>query len=167
MPFQREGFLPALYRRVLRGFAQRPDFGAGTERLLLADLLQHGFHSRFTQFLRAERQRTHQQLVQNHAQRIHIRAGVNVALVAVGLLRAHVVGRAHHPSHFGEHRDLGKPLPYGLGQPEVDDLGYGLFIHLFDQDIGWLQVAVDDGLLMGVLNPFTDLHEQLQALLNR
>ena len=50
----------------------------------------------------------------------------------------------------------------GLGQAEVDDLGHGLAVDLGHQDVRGLQVAVDDGLLVGVLHAVADLGEQLQ-----
>ena len=47
---------------------------------------------------------------------------------------------------------------------EVDDLGDGLVVVHRHQDVGRLDVAVDDPLLMRVLNGVTDRQEQLQPL---
>ncbi len=49
-----------------------------------------------------------------------------------------------------------------LGDPEVDDLRGGPAVHLGDQDVAGLQVAVDDPLLVGVLHRLADGDEQLQ-----
>jgi hypothetical protein len=42
-------------------------------------------------------------------------------------------------------------------QSEVDDLGDRLAVLRFDEDVGRLEVAVDDALLVGVLDRATDL----------
>ena len=52
-----------------------------------------------------------------------------------------------------------------LRNPEVDDLGDGYPIVQRHQDIGRLDVAVDDPLLMRVLHRVADRNEQLQPLL--
>ena len=53
-----------------------------------------------------------------------------------------------------------------FGHTEVDDLGDGLAVLDKDQDVGGLDVPVDDPLLVGVLDSVADLHEQLQPLLD-
>ena len=53
---------------------------------------------------------------------------------------------------------LGELQPAGrLGQPEVDYLGDGMAVVALDQDVRGLQVAVDDPLLVGVLDRRADL----------
>ena len=49
-----------------------------------------------------------------------------------------------------------------LGDPEVDDLRRRPAVHLGDQHVAGLQVAVDDPLLVGVLHGLADRDEQLQ-----
>ena len=53
----------------------------------------------------------------------------------------------------------------GFGDAEVDDLGHRHAVVQGDQDVGGLDVAVDDALLMRVLDGLADLDEQPQALL--
>ena len=52
-----------------------------------------------------------------------------------------------------------------LGHSEVDDLGHRLAVDQRDQDVGRLQVTMDDALLMGVLHRLADRHEELEALI--
>ena len=51
-------------------------------------------------------------------------------------------------------------MAQGLGEAEVDDLGQRLAVLLGHQDIVGLQVPVEDGLLVGVLDRVADLQEQ-------
>ena len=64
----------------------------------------------------------------------------------------------------GEQRLLGQLLPGRLGHAEVDHLRHRLAVVERDQDVGRLEVAVDDPLLVGVLHRLADRHEQLQPL---
>src|ERR1035438_5301336 len=51
-----------------------------------------------------------------------------------------------------------------LGQPKVDDPRHGFAVHFSDQNIGGLQIAMDDGVLVRVLHALAGLNEKLQAL---
>ena len=53
-----------------------------------------------------------------------------------------------------------------LGNAEVDDHGHRLVAVHGNQDVGRLDVAVNDRPLVGMLNTFTDLREQLETLLD-
>ena len=55
----------------------------------------------------------------------------------------------------------------GLGDAEVDDLRVGPALVLGDDDVGRLEVAVDDALLVRVLHALADAHEQGDALAQR
>ncbi len=56
---------------------------------------------------------------------------------------------------------LGQPhAAGGLGQAEVDHLGHRLIVMGLDQDVGGLEVAVDDPLLVRVLHRRAHLAEQ-------
>jgi len=63
-----------------------------------------------------------------------------------------------------EYRPLGELLLGRFGHAKVDDLGHGPVVVLGHQHVGGLDVAVDDPLLVGVLNGMADWHEQLQPL---
>ena len=47
----------------------------------------------------------------------------------------------------------------GAGHAEVEHLGLAGLVH---QDVAWLQVAVDDALVVGVLHRVAHLRQQLQ-----
>ena len=58
---------------------------------------------------------------------------------------------------LGEQRLLGQPLLRGLGDAEVDHLRHRLAVVERDQDVGRLDVAVDDALLVRVLDRLADV----------
>ena len=53
-----------------------------------------------------------------------------------------------------------------LASPKSMTLGTGSVVVRGDEDVGGFQVAVDDPLLMRVLDGLADLHEQLQPSRN-
>ena len=82
----------------------------------------------------------------------------------LGLLGAHVLERADDRAELREQRLLGQPLVDRLGHAEVDHLGHGLAVVQRHQHVRRLDVAVDDPLLVGVLDRLADRDEQLQPL---
>ena len=62
---------------------------------------------------------------------------------------------------------LGQPRAGRLGHAEVDHLRHRPAVVQADQDVGRLQVAVDDALLVGVLHRLADGNEQLEPLPGR
>ena len=52
----------------------------------------------------------------------------------------------------------------GLGDAEVDDARTWLAIDFNDEDVGGLEIAMNDGFLVGVLDGFTDLNEEAQTI---
>ena len=82
----------------------------------------------------------------------------------LGLLGAHVLERADDRAVLGEQRLLGQPLVDRLGDAEVDDLGHRLAVVERHQHVRRLDVAVDDPLLVGVLDRLADRDEQLEPL---
>ena len=106
-----------------------------------------------------------QQLVQQHPQRIDIAAGVDVQLVQLRLLGTHVFQRADHLAHLREHRLFGQPAAWiALATPKSMIFGTGVIVVLGDQHVGWFDVAVNDSLLMRVLDGVADVDKQLQPL---
>ena len=81
-----------------------------------------------------------------------------------GLLRRHVQRRAHELREAGEQRLLRQLLPQCLGHAEVDHLHHRRRVVHRHQHVGRLDVAVDDPLLVRVLDGVADLDEQLQPL---
>jgi hypothetical protein len=59
---------------------------------------------------------------------------------------------------------LGEPSVHRLGNAKVDDLGNRPSVLERHQDVGGLQVAVDDPLLVRVLDSLADLNEELDSL---
>jgi hypothetical protein len=140
------------------------DTGARPRRLDLADDPLDFPVGLAPQLARVERGRTGHQFVQQHAEGVDVGAGVDVGGAGVGLLGAHVLGRADELVEFREEGSLGQPVIDRLGDAEVDDLRDGPPVLVdSDQDVGRLEVAVDDGLLVGVLHGATDLGEQLET----
>src|SRR4051812_3759065 len=108
--------------------------------------------------------RARQKFVKQHAQRVDVATGVDVHARKLGLLGAHVEWSTDELVEFGEQRPLGERPAGRLGHAEVDDFGYGRVVDDRYQDIGGLQIAVNDPLLVGVLHRPADEDEQLQPL---
>ena len=129
----------------------------------LADDPQHLAVPRPEQRARVERQRAGDQDVQDDAEGVDVGARVDVLDLEVGLLRTHVLGSSEDAPCAREQRLLGQPLRSRLGEPEVDDLRHRTPVLLGDEHVGGLQVAVDDGLLVRVLDALADLDEEREA----
>ena len=70
-------------------------------------------------------------------------------------------------AELGEQRLLGQPLVDRLGHAEVDHLGHRLAVVQRHQHVRRLDVAVNDPLLMGVLDRLADRDEQLEPFAGR
>ena len=96
---------------------------------------------------------------------VHVGSGVHVQPAQLGLLRAHVQRRADHLRRSRVYTVLSVSCwPIALATPKSITLGTGLPSCTVDQDVGRLQVAVDDALLVGVLDRLADLDEQSEPL---
>ena len=103
-----------------------------------------------------ERQRAGEQLVQHDAERIDVRARVDIERRELRLLRAHVLRRADQVT---DHRVRAARLlveRHGLGDAEVDHLGARPAVDLRDQQVAGLEVAMDHALLVRVLHGLAD-----------
>ena len=96
-----------------------------------------------------------EQHVENHTERIDVR-GARAGFAGV-LFRAGVVGRQKPHLRRG---DVGLHGPGHLGDAEIEEFGGGSGRH---HDVAGLQVAVDDEVLMEIMDGGADLHEQLDA----
>ncbi len=95
-------------------------------------------------------------------QLVGVRAGVDVLARRQGMLRIHVLRRAVHRPDLREYGVGSQLLGERLGHAEVYNLGRGLTIQFRDQNVVRFQIAVNDGLLMGLLHTFAKLHEEFQ-----
>ena len=154
--FGRGGQVSALERR---------EPGAWANRFLFADGLAHRVQAGGQQFLGVERCAAHQQLIEQDAQAVDVAACVNIQTAHLCLFRAHVGWRAHKLMQLRINRLVGQPAFRRLGNAEINHLGHGHPIVQRDHDVGGLDVAVDDALLVRVLDSAAHLDHKVQALL--
>jgi hypothetical protein len=133
----------------------------GLGRFLLAQDAHDLGQSSASQTLRIEGRGAGEQLVEQHTERVHVRARVDVA--RVDLLGAHVGGRADELARLRQQRVRLEAALDRLGDAEVDHLRLRATVDLRDQHVGRLDVAVDHALVVRVLDRFANLDEQAQA----
>ncbi len=92
-----------------------------------------------------ERRPAREQLVEDGSQPIDVGRRADQRRTPAGLLRRHVAGSAHELAATGR---IG-PIVEPLGQAEIRDLEHSAGGH---QDVGRLQVAVNDSALVGGVN---------------
>ena len=137
---------------------QAPDAGRRVRRQhrvrgIAAEHLREGLGRRRP----GERRLSGQQLVEHDAEGPDV--GLAARHLAAGLLGAHVGGGAHHRVRFG---DGGRVVRSGLdrlGEAEVQHLHAAVRRHL---DVGGLQIAVDDALVVRGLQRLGDLERKRQ-----
>jgi hypothetical protein len=101
--------------------------------------------------------------VEDHAERVDVRPGVERRDVAGHLLRAHVAEGAQHLAGSGLHRRE-QPVVRPACDSEVEDLRFASF---GDEDVRRLEIAVDDAPMVRVLNGVGNRGHQQQPLPNR
>ena len=102
-----------------------------------------------------------EELAEDRAQRVDIDAGI-AGECAGALFGAHVAWRAEADLRLGE-RAVGVVFEE-LGDAEVDDAGAEGRIVLFDEDVCGLEIPMDHGPVVRVLDGIADLGHQLDAL---
>src|SRR5262249_24933910 len=107
-----------------------------------------------------QRSRTGQKLVEQHSERKNVAARVDIQAAHFRLFGAHVSWRTDHLPVSGKQRFLRKLLTGRLGDTEVDDLWHWFAIVQCHQDIGWLQIAMDDPLLVRMLDRMANIAEE-------
>ena len=95
------------------------------------------------------RQPMRQELKENDAQGVHIRAPVEPGWVGGDLFWAHVAQGAEQLAGLGSARGRQKVGGGDMGDAEVEHLGLA---GLIDQDVAGLEVAMNDPLVVGVLH---------------
>jgi hypothetical protein len=148
------------------GEAAIGDAGAGARRVLFTDAAK-GFELGDAAESRAvEGGRAGEELVQEDAERVEVAAGVHGGCAGAGLLGAHVLESADDGAELGDLGAVGEAQGGaidGAGDAEVDDLGGGLAVIDGDEDVGGLDVAVDDAALVRVLDGLADGDEEAEA----
>ena len=135
-------------------------------RFPLPDTAADLVHPPAQQLLRVQGRAARQQLVQQDAERVDVTARIDVHRAHLDLLWAHVGRR---PDKLPEMRDERLVRQFhlgGLGQSKIDDLGQRRAIGHGDENVRRLEIAVDDSLLVGVLDGIADPDEQFQPLGN-
>ena len=99
-----------------------------------------------------------QQLVEDRTQSIDVGRRPQPFSQAAGLLGGHVAGRSHDRAAQRDRAILAGPL----GQAKVSDIRASLAI---EQDVGWLQVAMEEAAFVGVLDRAGDGRHQASGRL--
>src|SRR5262249_13125951 len=99
--------------------------------------------------------------------RVNVTARVDVHIVQLGLFRRHIFQSPNEHADFRVDASFGQLWPNRFGHAEVNHLRYGLAVIKSDQDVGRLQVAMNDSLLMSVLHAVTDRYKQFESLSGR
>ena len=100
------------------------------------------------------------QLEQDHPQGVHVGALVDGGGIGSHLLGAHVAGRAEQLAGLGQAGPVEKVGVSGVGHAEVEHLRLSRFL---DEDVGGLQVAVDNALIVGVLHRVAHPRQETHA----
>jgi hypothetical protein len=139
---------------------QGRQLGRGPRRLLFADHPPHRIQAGRQECLCLEGRLAREQLVEQHAQAVDVAARINVQARHLRLLRRHVGRRADELVQLRIDRVVGESSFRRLGDTEVNDLGHGLAVVHRHEDVRGLDVAVDDALLVRVLDGLANLDEQ-------
>ncbi|MEZ5977883.1 MAG: hypothetical protein R3F34_06675 [Planctomycetota bacterium] len=138
-----------------------------SRRLDAQDLVHERVESARQHLLGVERLRSGQQLVEQHAERVHVGARVDVDLAEARLLGRHVLRRADDLAELGVRRRPAQLAPHRLRDPEVDHLRDRRAVDLLHEDVRRFEVAVDHALAVRVLHGEADRTEELEPVLER
>jgi hypothetical protein len=158
------GFEPATLSAVDGFLAIGINLGARAGRVLFAKDAEELIEWLFFQLLRVEGKRGGEQFVEKDAKGVHIGAGIDVSNAGIDLFWAHITGSSEQDTSLSEDSGVGFGRNGGLGDAEVDDARTWLAIDLNDENVGGLEVAVNDGFLVRVLDGFTDLNKEAKTI---
>jgi len=142
-------------------FSQPSEAPAGLRRIVLAQEPLEVGETTTPQGCNVNGQLADKDLVEDDPERIDV--GSRVEVKWQGLLRAHVDGGAEHLSGLG-HEDISGTLMHLLGDAKVDDLRDGLTALFDHEDVGRLQVPVNDASLVSMVNTVEHLAKKSQPL---
>ncbi len=146
---------------------ERADLHTRTRRLILANDAHNFRVAADAKPICVQRSLTGKQFVEKHSQRIDIASRVDSQPAHLSLLGTHVSGRTDHLAIRGINRFLGQVLAESLRNAEVDDLDDRFTVMERDQNVRRFQIAMDDPLLMSMLNRSANVSEQLHPLAGR
>ena len=135
-----------------------------TQRFFLTDGAAHGVQPGPNQLLGIKRRPAGEQFVEQHAQAVDVAPRIDVQSAHLRLLGAHVSGRADKLAQLGIDGQVRQPAFRGFGDAKINDLRHRQAIMQRNQDVRGFDVAVNDALLMGVLDRMADLDEQRESL---
>ena len=136
------------------GVARGTEADGGTRGIGFADGFENFVDGMFVEGVAINGCAASEKLVKDDAEGVDVGAGVDIKGIHLGLFGTHVLQRADDLAELGEERLISQAslMLEGFGESEVDDLGNGATIVERDQDVGWLEVAVDYALLVGMLH---------------
>ena len=126
--------------------------GRRLRRLHLTDDSTHFIVTRGRKGLGIEGRLSREQLVEQDAQGVDVTARVDIQTAQSCLFWAHIHWRADKLLKTREERLVSELALRGFSDAKVDDLGYWLVTVQGDQDIGWLDVAMDNAFLVRVID---------------
>jgi len=161
LAFERRGLEPALGRELgFLHFGERFPARVGWRRILQAQPV-HPLRERL--FFRLEGAHTQDDFVQQDPEAVDIGAGVGVLLGRCADELGGEIGRGADHHIAGDERRFEQRMIESLGDTEVDDLGLRLAIDLGHQQVRGFEVAMQNALLMGMLDPGADALKKLDA----
>ena len=131
---------------------------------MFTDGAAHFVQPPLNQLLGIERRQAGEQLVEQHAQAVDVAARINVQAAHFGLLGAHICRRADKLAQLGIDRQVRQPPFCRFGDAEINHLRHRNAVMQGDQNVRRFDVAVNDPLLMGMLDRVAHLNEQLESL---
>jgi hypothetical protein len=144
------------------GGSQGAQAGAGTRRLDVAQGEKEFLDAALQQCLAVKRGSPGQQFIEHHPQTVDVASGIDVELPHFGLLGAHVGRSADERLEPRKERRVGQAALGGLGDAEIDDFRHRHAVVQRHEDIRRFDVAVNDALLMRVLDRTADLGKEIE-----
>src|SRR3989442_1482153 len=133
-----------------------------TLRFFHTDDLPQGIETAPQQLLAIKGRLAYQQLVEQHAQAVDVRPRINVQPAHLRLLGADVSRRADELLELREHRLVRQLLLRGLGDAEINHLRHRFAVVQRDENVRGLDVAMDDALLVRVLDRLADFDKEIE-----
>src|SRR5947209_6240534 len=106
------------------------------------------------------------QLAQQYPKAVNVTARINIQAPETGLLGTHVSRGANDKFGQAGGRVLLEMSLNRAGDSKINDFGHRHAVMHRDQNIRWLDVAMNDALVMRVLDRLADLDKQENALTN-